>query len=458
MTVDVIVLAAGKGTRMRSDRAKVLHELAGRPLLHHVLHTVGALEPRQTAVVVGHQADAVRAATPGDVVWVQQGEQLGTGHAVNKALDELPEDGVALVVYGDVPLVETGTLARAVAAAVDGHVGLVTADFDDPAELGRIVRDSSGEIASIVEFKDATDLQRQIAEINSGILAAPNSLLRGWLARVEPNNAQGEYYLTDVIAMAVADGVHVAGVKACTQEEVTGINDRIQLAQLERVLQRRMAEALMAEGVTIADPERLDIRGRVTAGPDTFIDVNVVFEGDVELGENVTVGPGSIITDSKIGSGTVVMPHTVVEGATVANDCSLGPFARIRPGSTLDDGVKIGNFVETKKAHLGPGSKASHLAYLGDVEIGAECNIGAGAITCNYDGVNKHKTTIGDGVFIGTNATMVAPIDIEDGAFVAAGSSVTMKVESGDLAVGRAKQRNIKGWTPPAQRARGDEE
>jgi bifunctional UDP-N-acetylglucosamine pyrophosphorylase/glucosamine-1-phosphate N-acetyltransferase len=457
MTIDVIILAAGKGTRMRSSRAKVLHELAGRPLLHHVIDAAGHLEPRQIGVVVGHQADAVKAATAADVVWVEQAQQLGTGHAVATALDALAGDGIALVVYGDVPLVESQTLAETVDAAQNGHVGLVTADFDDPAELGRIVRDGSGEIASIIEHKDATELQRQIAEINSGILAADKSKLRDWLNRVEPNNAQGEYYLTDVIALAVADGVSVQGIKARVPEEVTGVNDRVQLSQLERILQRRLANDLMLGGVTLADPERVDIRGTVVAGPDCFIDVNVVLSGNVELGANVSIGPGAVIVDSKVGAGTIVHAHTTLEGAIVADNCSLGPFARIRPGSVLDAGVKIGNFVETKKTHLGQGSKASHLAYLGDAEIGAECNIGAGAVTCNYDGVSKHKTTIGDQVFVGTNVTMVAPIQLDDGAFIAAGSCVTSKVASGDLAVGRAKQRNIKGWTSPAQRKSDDD-
>ena len=452
MTVDVIILAAGKGSRMRSDRAKVLHELAGRPLLQHVIDVAQQLGPSRVAIVVGHQADAVKAATAAAVVWVDQTEQLGTGHAVAKALDALTGDGVALVVYGDVPLVEVATLAKTVAVAEQGDVGMVTADFADPAELGRIVRDGSGEVASIVEYKDATELQRQISEINSGILAVDKSRLKGWLDRVEPNNAQGEYYLTDVIEMAAADGVAIHGIKARVPEEVTGVNDRTQLAHLERILQHRMASELMLNGVTIADPDRLDIRGTVRTGTDCFIDVNVVLSGDVQLGTNVTIGPGAVVADSKIGDGTVVLAHTIVEGAIVADNCSLGPFSRIRPGSVLESGVKIGNFVETKKAHLGAGTKASHLAYLGDAEIGSECNIGAGSVTCNYDGAQKHKTTIGDNVFIGTNTTMVAPIQIEADAYVAAGSTVTTKISSGDLAVGRARQRNIKGWTPPAQR------
>jgi len=443
---------------MRSSHAKVLHTLAGRSLIAHVVGTAQMLQPNRLAVVVGHQADEVMAHLGDGPVWVQQDDQLGTGHAVRLAMQALPQDqdGVVLILYGDVPLVSQQTLSLAVDAAVAGQVGLVTAEFADPAELGRIVRDGSGHIQRIVEFKDATADERRIQEINSGILAVPAGRLRGWLERIEPHNAQGEYYLTDIIEFAVADGVPVTGVVAATADEVTGVNDRAQLAELERIYQLQQARRLMAAGVTIADPERIDIRGEVTAGQDCFLDINVVLEGTVHLGEGVRIGPGSVVRDSALGAGTEVHPHTVVEGATVAANCSLGPFARIRPGTQLDDGVKIGNFVETKKSHLGPGTKASHLAYLGDATIGADVNVGAGTVTCNYDGISKHPTVIGNGVFVGTNSTLVAPIEIADGAFVAAGSSVTVKVEAGDLAVGRAKQRNIKGWTRPDQRKNKD--
>ncbi len=457
MNLDVIILAAGKGTRMRSAHAKVLHSLAGRSLIEHVVAAAQSLGPERMAVVVGHQADEVRNHLGEGPVWVQQQEQQGTGHAVKLAYEQLTDaaaaDGVVLVLYGDVPLVGEDTLQRAVAAAAQGELGLVTADFADPAELGRIVRDVAGNITRIVEFKDADESTRAVTEINSGIMAVPTRLLGPWLDRITPHNAQGEYYLTDIIEFAVADGIPVNGVLATTPEEVTGVNDRAQLAELERIYQLAEARRLMAAGVTIADPERLDIRGEVTAGQDCFLDINVVLEGRVVLGEGVCVGPGAVVTDSELGDGTVVHPHTVVEGASVASNCSLGPFARIRPGTRLEDGVKIGNFVETKKSHLGPGTKASHLAYLGDATLGADCNVGAGTVTCNYDGVNKHATIIGDGVFVGTNSTLVAPVEIADGAFVAAGSSVTVKVGSGDLAVGRAKQRNIKGWTRPDKRS-----
>ena len=452
MSLDVVILAAGKGTRMRSRLAKVLHPLAGSSLIQHVVAAANGLTPRHTAVVVGHQAEDVKNHLGEGPTWIEQTEQLGTGHAVKLAMEPLPGDGIVLVLYGDVPLVSQDTLKRCAAAAQKGHVGLVTADFADPAELGRIVRDEHGQIRAIVEFKDADDSQKAIHEINSGIMAVPADLLNKWLHLLKPNNAQGEYYLTDVIAMAAHDGIPVDGILALTPEEVTGVNDRVQLAELERVYQRQQARRLMLAGVTIADPERVVIRGHITAGQDCFIDINVVLIGEVSLGDGVRLGPGAVITDSQLGDNVEVHSHTVVEGAHVARNCSLGPFARIRPGTRLEDGVKIGNFVETKKAHLGPGTKAGHLAYLGDAILGAGCNVGAGTVTCNYDGVNKHQTRIGDNVFIGTNSTLVAPIEIADDAFVAAGSSVTSKVGQGDLAVGRAKQRNIKGWVRPDQR------
>ncbi|NKC00442.1 MAG: UDP-N-acetylglucosamine diphosphorylase/glucosamine-1-phosphate N-acetyltransferase [Pseudomonadales bacterium] len=450
--LDVVVLAAGKGTRMNSNRPKVLHELAGRTLLNHVLDTTEQLTPAQTAVVIGFEAEQIQLATPDTgITWVAQTEQLGTGHAVQQALPQLHDDHVALVVCGDVPLVTVATLHHAVAAAEGGEVGLVTANMQDPAELGRIVRNSEGRVQEIVEFKDANAATRAISEINSGIMAIPAGKISGWLGRLKNNNAQSEFYLTDIIAMAVADGVGVSAIGA-DEDEVTGINDRVQLAQVERAYQRAQAEALMQMGATIADPQRIDIRGRVTCDRDCFIDINVVLAGNVTLGADVRIGAGAVITDAQIGDGSIVQPHTVVDGAVIAKNCSVGPFARIRPGSVLEDGVKVGNFVETKKAHLGPGTKAGHLTYLGDTSLGADCNVGAGTVTCNYDGVDKHRTEIGDEVFVGTNATLVAPVEIQNGAFVAAGSVVTSTVEAGDLAVGRGKQRNIKGWTRPDQR------
>ena len=453
MNLDVVILAAGKGTRMHSRLPKVLHRLAGRSLLQHVVAAANTLSPRQTAIVVGHEAEAVQAHIGKGPIWVQQPEQRGTGHAVQLAMLELPGDGVVLVLYGDVPLVAKETLALAVEAAVQGRVGLVTAEFDAPGSLGRVLRDQDGNITGIVEFKDADEQERAVTEINSGIVAVPAERLNQWLQQIKPDNAQAELYLTDIISMAVADGVTVEGIQVSNWQEVIGVNDRHQLAGLERIFQRREAVRLMSEGVSIADPERLDIRGRVEAGQDCFLDINVVLEGDVKLGDGVSIGPGAVIIDSQLGDGVQVHPHTVVEGASIANNCSLGPFARIRPGTRLEDGVKIGNFVEVKKSHLGAHTKAGHLAYLGDATLGEDCNVGAGTVTCNYDGVSKHPTTIGDGVFVGTNTTLVAPIDIADQAFIAAGSTVTVKVGTGDLAVGRAKQRNIKGWVRPDRRS-----
>lgn len=455
MQTNVIVLAAGKGTRMRSNRAKVLHCIGGLPMISHVLKASLALQPSSVGVVLGHQADAIENYI-GDIdsriVRIDQVEQKGTGHAVQLAVAGLPDSAVTLVVYGDVPLIQQQTLEAAIAAAEQGNVGLVTSVFADPAQLGRIVRGTDNAIQRIVEFKDATSKEQQICEINSGILAAPTSLLKGWLDQVRPHNQQGEYYLTDVIAMAVADGVAVDGIFATSPVEVIGVNDRVQLAELERAYQQQQVHALMLAGVSFADPQRVDIRGTLTVGRDCFIDINTVFEGEVILADNVHIGPNSIISDSVLGAGVYVKPNTLVEGAVVEKACELGPFARIRPGTELGAGVKIGNFVEVKKSKLARGVKAGHLAYLGDATIGAECNIGAGTVTCNYDGTNKHPTIIGENVFVGTNSTLVAPLNIGDEAFIAAGSTITKTVENSDLAVGRSKQRNISGWTSPVKR------
>ena len=455
MQTNVIVLAAGKGTRMRSNRAKVLHCIGGLPMISHVLKASLALQPSSVGVVLGHQADAIENHI-GDIdsriVRIDQVDQKGTGHAVQVAVAGLPDSAVTLVVYGDVPLIQQQTLEAAIASAERGNVGLVTSVFADPAQLGRIVRGTDNAIQRIVEFKDATTQEQQICEINSGILAAPTSLLKGWLDLVRPNNQQGEYYLTDIIAMAVADGVAVDGIFATSPVEVIGVNDRVQLAELERAYQQQQVHALMLAGVSFADPQRVDIRGNLTVGRDCFIDINTVFEGEVILADNVHIGPNSIISDSVLGDGVYVKPNTLVEGAVVEKACELGPFARIRPGTELGVGVKIGNFVEVKKSKLARGVKAGHLAYLGDATIGAECNIGAGTVTCNYDGTNKHPTLIGKNVFVGTNSTLVAPLNIGDEAFIAAGSTITKTVENSDLAVGRGKQRNISGWTSPAKR------
>ncbi len=450
--LDVVVLAAGQGTRMRSKLPKVLHQLGGLSLLDRVLDTVSSLAPQRIHVVVGHQADQVQQSTETPVEWVYQAQQLGTGHAVEQALPAIDDANTILVVFGDVPLVSEQTLRTAVVAAEDDSLALVTARFADPAQLGRIVRAPEGGIQAIVEYADASDEQRQIKEINSGIMALNAGLMKRLLAKVEPKNAQGEYYLTDLIELAVRHDIPVKGIEAITAAEVTGVNDRVQLAELERIFQLQQAHALMRAGVTLADPARVDIRGQVSAAADCFIDINVVLEGEVVLGEGVRIGPGSVIKDSSLADGVEVAAHTLVEGAVVGEASQLGPFARIRPGTQLADHVKIGNFVETKKVTIGRGSKASHLTYLGDASLGEDCNIGAGTVTCNYDGISKHRTEIGDEVFVGTNSTLVAPLIIDSEAFVAAGSTLTTRVKQGELAVGRGKQRNIEGWVRPDRR------
>ena len=446
----VVVLAAGQGKRMRSKLPKVLHPLAGRPLLAHVLETVGLLRPAGVFVVVGHQAEQVRAAIRAQVRWVEQAEQRGTGHAAAQALPFLNEDALALVLCGDVPLVSPCTLRACIAAAGDG-LALVTAQPSEPGALGRIKRNASGRIEGIVEFRDATPEEQGIQEVNAGILALPGGLLKQLLAEVTPSNAQGECYLTDTVGLAAARGIAVTGVAAANAEEILGVNDRAELAALERIWQRRATRKLLLEGVGMADPERVDIRGEVRAGQDCFIDANVVLAGKVTLGDGVYLGPGVLIEDAVLGDGARVEAHSLVQGARVAAHCRLGPFARIRPGTELGEGTQIGNFVETKKARLGRGVKANHLAYLGDAELGDGCNVGAGAITCNYDGAAKHRTTIGDDVFLGTNSSLVAPLSIESGAFIAAGSTITREVARGELAVARGQQRNIQGWRRPGE-------
>ena len=455
MNLHVIILAAGKGSRMKSSTPKVLHTIAGAPMLHRVMSVAKRLAPEQMHLVLGHGIEAIQDTLTEQ--WssaniVRQAVQLGTGHAVNIALEHVPDDGISLVLYGDVPLITAETLERCVAIARAGELGVVTANMSDPAQLGRILRNETDSIETIVEFKDATPQQRAIHEINSGILAAPTHLLRAWLAQVQPNNQQGEYYLTDVVALAVNDGVSVQGIRVTDENEVIGVNDRLQLAQVERIAQRQLTNELMRQGVTFADPDRVDIRGSLSCGADCFIDVNTVFVGDVCLEPGVVIGPNVVVESSHLATGVQVKANTVIEGAIIGEGCHLGPFARIRPGSNFAPGVKIGNFVETKKTSMGAGSKASHLAYLGDATIGADVNVGAGSVTCNYDGVDKHATIIGDGAFLGTNSTLVAPVTIGAESFVAAGSTVTSNVEDQTLAVGRGKQRNIAKWLSPVKR------
>ncbi|PSS57307.1 bifunctional UDP-N-acetylglucosamine diphosphorylase/glucosamine-1-phosphate N-acetyltransferase GlmU [Pseudomonas sp. BBP2017] len=449
MSLDIVILAAGQGTRMRSALPKVLHPVAGDSMLGHVIHSARQLQPQGIHVVIGHGAELVRERLAADDLnFVLQDKQLGTGHAVAQALPALAADTV-LILYGDVPLIEVDTLKRLLAKVSSEQLGLLTVNLDDPTGYGRIVRDAQGQVAAIVEHKDANDAQKAIKEGNTGILAVPGARLAEWLGRLSNNNAQGEYYLTDVIAMAVADGLVVATEQPLDPMEVQGANDRRQLAELERHYQLRAARRLMAQGVTLRDPARFDVRGEVTVGRDVLIDINVILEGRVVIEDDVVIGPNCVIKNSTLRKGVVVKASSHLEGAIMGEGSDAGPFARLRPGSVLEARAHVGNFVELKNAHLGEGAKAGHLTYLGDAEVGARTNIGAGTITCNYDGANKFKTILGEDVFIGSNNSLVAPVDILDGATTAAGSTLTQNVEAGQLAVGRARQRNIDGWKRP---------
>lgn len=451
--LSVVILAAGQGTRMRSRLPKVLHTLAGRPLLRHVVDTARALDVAAIHVVFGHGGEAVRDALGEQAVnWVVQAEQLGTGHAVAQAAPAIPADHHVLVLYGDVPLITVPTLRRLVAAGGADTVGLLTAELADPNGYGRIVRGPDGNVQGIVEQKDATPQQLAIREINSGMMSMPASRLQQWLGRLRNDNAQGEYYLTDVIAMAVGDGIAVHTVRAGAEEEILGVNDRVQLADLERRYQRHQAEALMRAGATLRDPARFDVRGTVEAGRDVVIDINVVLEGHVVLGDNVSVGAHSILKDTRVGDGAVIHPHSIVESATIGAGCQVGPFARIRPDTVLAGGARVGNFVEIKKSTIGEGSKINHLSYVGDATVGRDANIGAGCITCNYDGVNKHRTVIGDRAFIGSDTQLVAPVEVGDDAVVGAGSTITRPAPAGELTVSRARQTTVRGWKRPRKK------
>ncbi|QYX46419.1 MULTISPECIES: bifunctional UDP-N-acetylglucosamine diphosphorylase/glucosamine-1-phosphate N-acetyltransferase GlmU [unclassified Pseudomonas] len=449
MSLDIVILAAGQGTRMRSALPKVLHPVAGDSMLGHVIHSARELQPQGIHVVIGHGAELVRERLAADDLnFVLQDKQLGTGHAVAQALPGLSADTV-LILYGDVPLIEVDTLKRLLAKVTPEQLGLLTVNLDDPTGYGRIVRDAQGQVAAIVEHKDANDAQKAIKEGNTGILAVPGARLAEWLGRLSNNNAQGEYYLTDVIAMAVADDLVVATEQPLDPMEVQGANDRRQLAELERHFQLRAGRRLMAQGVTLRDPARFDVRGEVTVGRDVLIDINVILEGRVVIEDDVVIGPNCVIKNSTLRKGVVVKANSHLEGAIMGEGSDAGPFARLRPGSVLEARAHVGNFVELKNAHLGEGAKAGHLTYLGDAEVGARTNIGAGTITCNYDGANKFKTVLGEDVFIGSNNSLVAPVDILDGATTAAGSTITQNVEAAQLAVGRARQRNIDGWKRP---------
>ncbi|TCO81224.1 bifunctional UDP-N-acetylglucosamine pyrophosphorylase/glucosamine-1-phosphate N-acetyltransferase [Plasticicumulans lactativorans] len=455
MNLSVVILAAGKGKRMVSDLPKVLHPVGGRPMLAHVLDTARRLGARSRHVVYGHGGEQVLQAfaAAGDVVWCEQAEQLGTGHAVAQALPGIDDAAVVLVLYGDVPLPRLETLTPLVERAGAGALALLTVELPDPTGYGRIVRDAAGRVQHIVEEKDADAAQKRIREGNTGILAVNAGRLRAWVARLGNANAQGEYYLTDVIAMAVADGVAVEAVLCTDPLEVSGVNNRRQLAELERAWQRRQTDALMDGGATLFDPARVDVRGEVSTGRDCTIDVNVVLAGRVRLGDRVRIGPNCVIRDAEIADDVEVFANSVIEEAVIGRAARIGPYARLRPGAVLAADTHVGNFVEIKKASIGRGSKVNHLSYIGDAEIGTDVNVGAGTITCNYDGVNKHTTVIDDGAFIGSNSALVAPVRIGAGATVGAGSVIGKDVPDGVLALTRARQRVVSDWERPQKSA-----
>jgi bifunctional UDP-N-acetylglucosamine pyrophosphorylase/glucosamine-1-phosphate N-acetyltransferase len=453
MALSIIILAAGQGTRMRSALPKVLHPLAGKPLLEHVIDAAEALGAARIQVVYGHGGERVRERLAARrVEWVEQARQLGTGHAVAQALPGVADGDRVLVLYGDVPLIGTETLRRLLAAAEGGRFGLLTAELNDPTGYGRILRDGAGRVTGIVEQKDAAPGQLRIREINTGFLSVDAAPLRRWVAALGNDNAQGEYYLTDVIAQAAGEGVSIETVAPAALSEIMGVNNRAQLAELEREYQRRQAHQLMLAGVTLHDPERFDLRGRLEHGQDVAIDVNVILEGTVKLGDGVRVGPGCVIRNTEIGADTIVQAHCVIEDAVIGDNARIGPFARIRPETVLAKDVHIGNFVEIKKSDIGAGSKVNHLSYVGDASIGKRVNVGAGTITCNYDGANKHRTTIEDDVFIGSDTQLVAPVTVGAGATLGAGTTLTRNAPPGELTYSRAKQETRPGWKRPVKK------
>ncbi|WP_282110443.1 bifunctional UDP-N-acetylglucosamine diphosphorylase/glucosamine-1-phosphate N-acetyltransferase GlmU [Shewanella algicola] len=451
MSLNVVILAAGKGTRMRSDLPKVLHPIAHKSMVQHVIDTANSLGSQAIQLVYGYGADKLQAALGEQTLnWVLQAEQLGTGHAVAQANPNISDDDTVLILYGDVPLIQQSTLESLLAAREKNGLAILTVNLANPTGYGRIVREF-GKVVGIVEQKDANADQLKITEVNTGIMAVPGKQLKAWLNRLSNNNAQGEYYLTDIIAMAHADDVAITTSQPQSAIEVEGANNRVQLAQLERAYQARAAEKLMLEGANLRDPARIDIRGDVNVGMDVMIDINVIFQGKVILGNNVTIGAGAILIDCEVADNAVIKPYSIVEGAKLGQAASAGPFARLRPGAELKQDAHIGNFVEIKKAVLGEGSKAGHLSYIGDAVIGAGVNIGAGTITCNYDGANKFITTIEDGVFVGSDTQLVAPVTIGKNATLGAGSTITKDVAEDELVITRVKQRHISGWQRPVK-------
>ena len=453
MTLSVVILAAGKGTRMKSKLPKVLHKLANKPIVEHIIETVQSLDCDAINLVYGHGGDLLKEAlSHHELNWCLQAEQLGTGHAVQQAVPHINDNDDVLILVGDAPLISTSTLENLITAKQTSDLALLTVDMDDPTGMGRIVRDSDNNITAIVEHKDADQEQKAIKEINTGMMIMSGSDLKRWLSALSNDNAQNEYYLTDVIAMAASEGKRIGSAQPHWHKEVEGINNRQHLANLERALQSKIAEGLLLEGVTLADPNRIDVRGELIVGEDVLIDVNVVFEGSVELGDGVTIAANCVLKDCKIGAGTSIEAFSHIDNATLGEACNIGPYARLRPNTVLADKAKIGNFVETKKANIGEGSKVNHLSYVGDAQVGKNVNIGAGTITCNYDGVNKSTTQIEDGVFVGSNTALVAPVKVGENATIGAGSTISKDVNKEDLAIARAKQRNLQGWQRPSKK------
>jgi len=452
--IEVVVLAAGQGNRMKSTLPKVLHPLAGKPMLVHVLDAARTVKPERIHVVYGHGGEVVRTVIEApDVQLAEQAEQLGTGHAARMAMPSVDDDSIVLILFGDVPMVSSQTIREALDAAADDALVVVSVMLDNPYGYGRIIRGADGRMTDIREQKDASEAEQAIKEINTGIMAAPALRLRAWLEALSNNNVQKEYYLTDAVRAAVSESVAVETVLAHDVYEVAGINDRVQLASLEREYQRRQAEALMRAGVSLADPLRLDVRGNVQIGADVSIDVNVILEGNVTIGAGTRIGPNCVISDSTLGDNVELLPNCVVESATISRGARVGPFARVRPDAELGEDVHVGNFVEIKKSRLGKGAKVNHLTYVGDADIGARVNVGAGTITCNYDGVNKHRTVIGEGAFIGSGSMLVAPVSIGENATIGAGSTIGRDAPAGELTLERAKQRTIPGWQRPAKKS-----
>ena len=450
--LSVVILAAGKGTRMYSDLPKVLHPIAGKPMVKHVIDTVKHLNARQINLIYGHGANLLKEKLADEPVnWVFQAEQLGTGHAMQQAAPFFADDENIVMLYGDAPLIQQSTLERLIAQKPENGIALLTVKLDNPTGYGRIIREN-GSVVAIVEQKDASAEQLKIQEINTGVMVASGASFKKWLGNLNNNNAQGEYYITDVIAMANEDGFQVQAVQADEFMEVEGVNNRLQLAALERFYQKKQAEKLLLAGVTLIDPSRFDVRGTVEHGKDVSIDVNVILEGNVKLGNNVKIGTGCVLKNVTVGDNVEIKPYSVLEDAVIGEKSAIGPFSRLRPGTQLAEGAHVGNFVEIKNAQVGKGSKVNHLTYVGDAEVGSNVNIGAGVITCNYDGANKFKTIIGDDVFVGSDSQLVAPVEIANGATIGAGSTITKNVAEGELVITRVAQKHIQGWQRPTKK------